>query len=144
MPEMVKDPVFGEMEYKHRWVKKEKLMLLGKEREIKIIAAAYTGDEICDAQRNACMRFRREQEEIERKLPELIADYYEKNRAVIEEHYRAPEEGTDPTALVKPVSLLFDRNGRAVILCDTDWDQESGIGIELFPEVKVDIQEVFL
>ena len=47
----IKDDIFGKMEYDCSWVKKEQISLFGKSYEVRIVAKAYTGQEISDVQR---------------------------------------------------------------------------------------------
>ncbi len=144
MSEIVKDAVFGEMEYKHRWIKKEKIMLMDKEYNLNIIASAYSGDQICDEQREAYKSFKGKLDKISRRMPGMVEEYVEIHKTDIEEHF--PEIGEPNKAIkyVKPVSVIFARDGKTIIMCNTDWDEENGIGVEVSPEYRVDIQDAFI
>lgn len=144
MSEKVKDSVFGEMEYKHRWIKKENINLLDKELSLNIIASAYTGDQICDAQREAYTAFKGKLDKVSRRMPGMIEEYVEIHKAEIAEHFPEIGEPADAIKYVKPVSVMFARDGKTVIMCNVAWDEENGIGIEVAPEYKVDLQDAFL
>lgn len=144
MSEMIKDSVFGEMEYKHRWIKKEKISLLDKEITLNIIASAYTGEQICDEQRDAYKAFKGKLDKVSRRMPGMVEEYVEIHKDEIMEHF--PEIGNPSEAIkyVKPVSVVFARDGKTVIMCNAEWDEENGIGIEVAPEYKVGLQDDFL
>lgn len=144
MGEIVKDTVFGEMEYKHRWIKQEVISLLGKDRKLNIIALAYSGDQICDEQRTAYTKFKEKIDKINRRIPDMIEEYVENHIEDIAEHFTEIESSQDVIAYVIPKSVMFARDGKTVIMCDVKWDEENGIGIEVAPEYKVDVQDVFL
>ena len=144
MADKINDPVFGEMEYKHRWIKKEKITLLDKEYDLSIIAVAYSGDQICDEQRNAYTAFKGKLEKISRRMPGMVEEYVEVNKSDIEEHFAGIGNPEDAIKFVKPVSVMFARDGKTVIMCNVEWDEENGIGIEVAPEYKVGLQDTFL
>lgn len=144
MADTVYDVVFGDMEYRHRWIKKEEIYLLGKERKLSIVAAAYSEESICDMQRESYKYFKRDCDKISERIPGLIAEYVESHREEIEEHYDSLGEADEAIKLVMPTSILFTRDGKAIIMCNVAWDEENGIGIEVFPEYMVDIQDAFL
>ncbi len=144
MSEKIKDAVFGEMEYKHRWIKKESIIILDKEYNLNIIASAYTGDKICDIQREAYTAFKEKLDKISRRMPGMLEEYFEEHKAEIAEHYPNIREAAEVIKYVKPISVMFARDGKTVIMCDVAWDEENGIGIEVAPEYRVDLQDAFL
>lgn len=138
MNEIIKDKVFGDMIYKHRWVKivKERLKLFEKTWDINVVASAYTGEQICKEQRESYKYFQRNREQLLKKVPELLREYVKK-------HVPSVAEQSD-SSMIQPKTILFDRNGMIVILCDAAWDEENGIGIELKPKLYIDVQDAFL
>jgi hypothetical protein len=62
----------------------------------------------------------------------------------IEEHF--PEIGDPEEAImyVRPVSVVFDRKGKTIIMCDVEWDKENGIGVEVSPKYLIDLQDAFI
>lgn len=144
MGDTVKDNEFGEMEYRHKWVKKEKMMMLGKERTLTISALAYSGDSICDKQRKAYQSFSSNRDELLKNIPKLISEYAHKHFDEITEHFSEMNDANEALNFVNPSSIVFSRDGKVVIMCNVDWDEENGIGIEILPEYKVDLQDAFL
>ena len=144
MSDRINDTIFGTMEYKHGWIKKEKIILMGKEYELKIIASAFTGDQICDNQREAYKNFKAKLDKISRRIPVALDEYVEIHKAEIEEHFSEIGDPEEAIKYVNPVSVLFDRDGKTVIMCDVDWDEENGLGIEVYPKYKIDLQDAFL
>lgn len=144
MADSINDVVFGNMEYKHRWIKKEEVFLLGRDRRLNIVAAAYSGELICDEQRESYKNFKKDCEKISERIPGLIAEYVESHRKEIKEHYDSLGKTDEAIKLVTPTSILFTRDGKAVIMCNVSWDEENGIGIEVIPEYMVDVQDAFL
>jgi hypothetical protein len=41
-------------------------------------------------------------------------------------------------------TILFQRDGSCVLLCDCVLDQEHGLGIQVLPDYKIGSQDVFL
>lgn len=144
MAEIVKDPVFGEMKYKHRWIKKNKIHLLGADRNVNIIALAYSGESICDEQRTAYTEFKNKLNKIEDKLSEAIVQYIKDHRKEIQEHYDNLDSPGEAIALVKPEAIMFSRDGKVVIMCNVAWDEENGIGVMVIPDLIIDLQDAFL
>jgi len=144
MSEKIIDSVFGEMGYKHRWIKKENISLMNKEYCLNIIASAYTGDSICDEQREAYKAFKGKLDKISNRMPGMIEEYVETHKADIAEHFPEIGEPEDAIKFIKPMSVMFARDGKVVIMCNAAWDEENGIGIEVAPEYKVDLQDAFL
>lgn len=144
MAETIKDAVFGDMEYRHRWVKKEEIFLFGKKRTVSIVASAYSGETICDEQRQRYKEFKKNVKEISAKIPQMVFEYVEAYKTEMNVHFDLPD-GVDKVAdLVEPTSVLFTRDGKVVIMCNALWDEENGIGIEVLPEYKVDLQDAFI
>ena len=138
MNEVIRDIVFGEVTYKHRWLKseKEKIVLFGQPWKINVVASAYTGEQICENQRNSYKYFKKNRSQLLKKIPSLLQDY-------LKRHVPAVTEESSHT-LIRPKTLLFDRSGMIVILCDATWDEENGIGIQLKPKFCIDVQDAFL
>ncbi|HHT77748.1 MAG TPA: hypothetical protein GXZ67_07695 [Clostridiaceae bacterium] len=132
----VVDSTFGEMEYKHGWVKKQKLMLWGTVRDIKIKASAYTGEEILQLQRDSYKKFSESVAAISGRSLEVVADYLKKNYQ--KSDYESVKE------LVIPRSILFKRDGSYGILCDFALDEEHGLVICVSPKEEVGVQDIFL
>lgn len=146
MNRIVNDQVFGQMEYKHRWVKKEKLYFWGEEKELMIIAKAFSGKPIVDQQRSAYLEFKRCLFQISSKTETIVKEYVSKHL----EEIRSWDETFQFSQLkslyeiITPISVVFRNNGEVFLLCECVWEQESGIGIGIVPEYVVAVQEYFL
>lgn len=135
------DFVFGEMEYDHSWVKKENVSLFGKNYDIRIVAEAYTGQDILDIQRKSYERYKEEYPEYLTKIPDVLLNYYIENYERISEEVEIPEKinlkNINKEIIVKLIrvkTVYFDREGQYGWLCDCAWDAEHGISIILSEE----------
>lgn len=135
------DFVFGEMEYDHSWVKKENVSLFGKNYDIRIVAEAYTGQDILDIQREAYERYKKEYLDYIARIPEILLNYYINNYESISSEVDIPEkinlENINKDIIVKLIrvkTVYFDRTGQYGWLCDCAWDDEHGISIILSEE----------
>ena len=72
------DSSFGEIEYKHGWIKKQKIMLWGAVRDIKIKATAYTGDVVTQPQKDSYKHFTENVTAISARSLALVIDYLKK------------------------------------------------------------------
>ena len=144
MGEKIKDPVFGEMEYDCGWTKKQEVHFLDKFSVVEIVVSAYTGESIVEEQHKSYKYFMENEEKINSELPKIIQDYIDENIEDIRLDYPEIDNIKKLSDIVRPSTLLFDTDGNFVFLCDVSWDEENGIGIEIFPDYKVDIQDMFI
>lgn len=144
MSQTVNDSVFGEMEYSHRWIKEESISLMGNDYKLNIIALAYKGDSICDEQREAYIKFKEKIDKISKRLPGMVEEYVDIHKIEIEEYFFEIGDPEEAIKYVRPVSVVFDRKGKTIIMCDVEWDKENGIGIEVTPEYLIDLQDAFI
>lgn len=129
------DKVFGEIEYKHSWTKKDSFLFLGKAYVVNIIAQAYKGDEILESQRSNYANYKKYLEknknEIEQKLIEYCKITY--NTEVLLDECLVPK------------TIVFERDGSWGILFDTKYDAENGVALFIVDgKIQVDAQDVFL
>lgn len=137
MNRKIKDSIFGEMEYKFGWFKREILNLWGNEYEIIIKVIAYNESEINEEQRNSYLRLKSNINEISKNSLELLKDYILKN-------YENEISENQIFKLVIPKTILFKQNGDFGILCDTSLDEENGFVIVLSPKYEIGIQDIFI
>ena len=135
----VNDKVFGNMIYKHSWIKQEIINWWGgKEFKIKIKAHAYKGQDILECQRNAYKKYLNETNKVISKAIPLLIQYLQsiKENSITEvELYQH----------LIPTEVIFMRDSEWGILFDTDWDEENGIAIYTENhEVKVGPEDSFL
>lgn len=147
MTNKIVDKVFGEMEYKHRWYKVEMINIWHREYEVKIVASAYSGEQIEDIQREQYINFKENIENISETSKNLVVEYINNNLDEIknycEDASSIAEEGM-LEKIVIPKTVMFDQSGEVVILCDCAWDEEHGIGIAVLPNYEVGPQDMFL
>lgn len=148
MSELVcNDAVFGEMSYKHRWYKKQKIEMFGQTWEIAVAAKAYTGRSITEEQRQSYSLFTREEREYVGIISEEIKNYVNAHRQELAENWvgaRMIDDIDDIAQVARPKTLLFKQDGTTIMLLDCVWDIESGIGVKIIPEVMIGSQDVFL
>jgi hypothetical protein len=137
MNRKIKDSIFGEMEYKFGWFKREILNLWGNEYEIIIKVIAYNESEINEEQRNSYLRLKSNINEISKNSLELLKEYILKN-------YENEISENQIFKLVIPKTILFKQNGDFGILCDTSLDEENGFVIVLSPKYEIGIQDIFI
>ena len=137
MNRKINDSIFGEMEYKFGWFKREILNLWGNEYEIIIKVIAYNESEINEEQRNSYLRLKSNINEISKNSLELLKEYILKN-------YENEISENQIFKLVIPKTILFKQNGDFGILCDTSLDEENGFVIVLSPKYEIGIQDIFI
>lgn len=147
MSDKIIDKVFGEMEYKHRWYKIEKINFWSNDYEVRIVARAYSGEQIEDIQREQYLKFKENIVDISEASKNKVIEYINNNLDEIkyywEEASYISEDGIlDGIAI--PKTVMFEQSGEVIILCDCVWDEEHGIGVRIFPNYEVGPQDMFL
>ena len=115
------DAVFGEMTYKHRWVKEDKEVFFGKEEVIKIVAKAYSGKPITDEQRDAYSRYLSNNDEIKRTVEDQLMGYINNNIEELAEYWvgaRKIEKIEELANVVSVKTVLFKQDGTTLILME--------------------------
>ena len=147
MEKSYKDPIFGEMIYKHRWYKKQQFMIFGTEWEVTVVAKAYSGKPITEAQQNSYSYFCKNVNEMTIIIAEKLKEYINKNLQQLEEFWmdaRAINSLNELAQVVIPKTLLFKQDGTTIMLLDCIWDEDHGIAVKLTPEIAVGSQDIFL
>lgn len=137
------DQVFGEIKYEHGWTKIEYVPFLDQMCRVEIFIKVYYGRNILDKQYDAYKYFIENHETINSKLPQVITAYINNNKKEITSNY-LNIDNKKISDIIRPKTLLFNRDGSVVFLCDVPWDEEHGIGIQIYPEYKIDIQDNFI
>lgn len=141
------DAVFGEMKYKHRWYKVDKIDLFGKTWEVTVAAKAYSGKPISDAQRNSYKKFLVSPDVFSAKISEMIMGFINQNCEELSATWfgaRTVKTANDLSGIVRPRTLLFMQDGAALILLDCPWDEEHGLAVQFIPEFAIGSQDIFL
>ena len=136
--ETVSDPVFGEMTYNYSWEKRQDVLLWGTADNLRIVADAYPGEEITEAQRKGYSLFLDNIDRYSTKSLELAAEYVSRAYESID----ASKVGS----LMAPTAILFKQDGTFGILCNFEYDEEHGLAIILSPEDKEQAgpQDIFI
>lgn len=141
------DSVFGEMTYKHRWFKKERVGLFGQTWDLTIAAKAYSGKPITDAQRSSYTDFHTNEKEYATQTAKLIMQYINDNCEKFSPTWfgaRKVSSEVELSEIVVPRTMLFKPDGTTLILLDCPWDEEHGLAVQLSPEYAVGSQDLFL
>ena len=124
---IMEDKVFGTLTFKRGWVKQEKLLFWGLERDLKIRVSAYPEDRPTEAQKKPYESFIINLKEVSEESLVRLAMFAAKD----------PESGLSSN-LEKAVNellnhiqlqeILFFKDGSYAIECDADWT-EDGVSI---------------
>ena len=133
--ERITDNIFGEMEYKYSWTKKDSFIFLEKAYAVNIIAQAYKGDKILESQQNSFKNYKdflnKNNENIQEKLKEYLKSMFEIEGSLVD--------------LLKPTTIIFERDGSWGILFESNCDVENGIAMFVVnDEIKIGSQNEFI
>jgi hypothetical protein len=138
----IQDPVFGQMEVKHGWQKKELLQFWKNTVSFKVKAAQYGNKEITDIQRINYRYVIDNIEMVAQKAQAAITEYMAINKDSILPCL--PQSVSYlPENLVVPRTLIFYSDGQFGILFDCEWDREHGLAVNL-KDYTVGPQDMFL
>ena len=140
------DPVFGEMQYKHRWYKEASLSLFGCEWNITVAAKAYTGKPITDQQRASYQQFNDHLSEMTDIISNQIVDYINDNCEEFAQYWIGARTIThvhELAQIVKPKILLIKQDGTTLLMLDCPWD-EHGVAVQVIPDAQIGSQDMFL
>ncbi len=144
---VIYDSSFGEMIHFCGWRKSETLSIWDNRTDITIIAEDDNSGQITDIQRKNYEYFIANTAELSRKAEAAICEYVSRNYDELSaeneglrrfESYR--DFGTDITL----TSILFTLSGKIVFLLEAVWDEENGLGAEVFPKTATGPQSIFL
>ncbi|MCC8152373.1 MAG: hypothetical protein LIO96_13270 [Lachnospiraceae bacterium] len=141
------DAVFGEMTYKHRWVRKQDEIIFGKKYEITVAAKAFSGKPITDEQRSAYQEFTKKKSVYFDMAGTLLIEYINSNLKEMAQYQTdagCMEDAVELSRVVTPKTLLFKQDGTMLLLLECIWDEEDGMAVQLLPEAKVGRQDLFL
>lgn len=142
---MITDEVFGELQYKTMWHKKDCYNLYGKDFEIDLLIQGEETQAPSKLQKQAYSEFIQKKNALQKEIERKIFDYYQ---TVFEDYREMFEENADLYApkinspeqlkgFVKPQTIMIpkQKENRIInILLKTKWDLETGIGIQLVDE----------
>ena len=99
MNNYIDDPVFGHMEYRHRWFKTDEYEMFGKKWTLTVAAKAYSGKPITDAERASYQKFQENQQETLALLSQKVTDYINNNLEELRFNWPAAKKVQDVSAL---------------------------------------------
>lgn len=140
------DPVFGEMQYKHRWYKGERMAFFDRNWTITVAAKAYSGKPITDQQRESYKHFIDNHDEMAAVIAKQIVEYVNDNCESLAVYWvgaRAVSSAYELSQIVRPKTLLIKQDGTTMLLLDCPWD-EGGIAVQVLPDVQIGPQDMFL
>lgn len=141
------DAVFGVMQYKHRWIKRQTISAFGKEWEVTVAAKAYSGKPITKEQQDAYTRFTENEIAEIAIIENTILAYVNDNIKELSAEWvgaRKISVISDLAQVVTPKTILFKQDGTTIMLLDCAWDVEAGLAVKLYPELKIGSQDLFL
>ena len=139
MLKTLEDKVFGKLEYRHSWIRKEILKWNNVDCIVKLIAQAYTGDDVLESQRNMYLEYVKNIDSIISKAMPILNEYCKETFKI------EILSDDDLFALLTPKTILFERDNSWGILFDLELDDENGIAFFIIDnEIKVGPQELFL
>ena len=134
----ITDSVFGKMSYNHRWIKEENFLFLNKDFKVKVCAKAFNEKPITDEQRKSYSTLKSDYESIVKDCTPIAIDYLNK-------FYSANiQNETDLINNITFTHIIFMQDGDTILLFDTDYDVENGIGIQIYPTMEIGPQDTFL
>lgn len=129
------DKVFGEMEYKHSWTKKDSFSFLDKAYIVNVTAQAYKGNDILESQQSSYSNYRKYFEENKSEIKEKLIEYCKSTY----------DTDTPIEECLIPKTIIFERDNSWGILFDTDYDVENGVALFVINEkIQVGPQDLFL
>ncbi len=147
MNNYIDDPVFGHMEYRHRWFKTDEYEMFGKKWTLTVAAKAYSGKPITDAERASYQKFQENQQETLALLSQKVTDYINNNLEELRFNWPAAKKVQDVSelsAIVMPTSLLFKQDGTTLMLFECVWDSDAGFAVQIYPDWEMGRQDLFL
>ncbi|MCR4942799.1 MAG: hypothetical protein K5978_08445 [Campylobacter sp.] len=148
MSDMIKDKFFGQMQYKHGWVKKDALDIFGKKNNILIKASSFKMQDITSKQQESYEYFVKNLADISARASLAIYAYIKDNFDTIKEGYKDITQ-INTLAELNKISVLkevlFKQDGEILLLLEVVWDEENGLGVKISPDdCIVGPQDVFL
>ena len=147
MNNYINDPVFGHMEYHHRWYKTDEYEMFERRWQISVVAKAYSGKPITEAERTSCRKFQENKQATLNLLAEKVIEFINENFDVLRFNWPAAKKIQDASELstvLMPTSLLFKQDGTTLLLFECAWDTDAGFAVQIYPDWEMGRQDLFL
>jgi hypothetical protein len=132
------DCIFGEMTYRHAWIKTQHIMWGDKNVSVKIKAKAKPGENIIDVQRQKYDFFNKNMSSIIHECQGGLLKFCQKNY---------DQELTEKNIFfaVIPLSILFKRDGCWGILFKCKWEDEINLVVKFDDSgIEVGVDDILL
>lgn len=150
---MMKDELFGELNYDYLWEGKVKIKLYGIEYEVELGINGEEEDGISQIQKDTFILYKKNENEIADQIEKAIHNYYksiykyerEKNDVNILSKVPDIEECFEMKKILEPIKLCIpelDEYREIDILFDCTWDYDLGMGVRIVNEkvTKIGVQ----
>lgn len=147
MNNYVDDPVFGHMEYHHRWYKTDEYEIFGKKWRLSVVAKAYLGKSITEAEKDSYKKFQENKQTTLASLSQKVIDYINNNLEELRLNWPTAKEIqniSELSTVVMPTSLLFKQDGTTLMLFECVWDSDAGFAVQIYPDWEMGRQDLFL
>lgn len=135
MSEKINDKVFGEMEYKYSWTKKDSFLFLDKAYTVNVTAQAYSCDNILESQQSNYANYKNYLQKHKTEIKEKLTEYF----------YLTYNANVLLHDCLVPKTIIFERDDSWGILFDTDYDTENGVALFIVKgKTEVGPQDLFL
>ena len=144
---MKQDSIFGDLYFQVTWKGKYEYVLFQQACVVELSVEGNEDEEIAETQRQAFINFNESKGILTNQIENMIYDYYQSQcqeyRNMFEEQadIYAPiiHNKSEMAQLVKlqSIYLPLEEDRVVILLLDTKWDEEEGIGIKIVKE-KVD------
>lgn len=132
----MEDKVFGKMDFNVGWCTTKTIALWNNLYTLKMRTSTLYEERPNDAQRQAYLHFIENIEKISSKSLDLLLKFIEDNTEDIKDVLGTPIP-TDIHELVIPKQVLFFKNGKTAIICDTTWTDENVV-VLISDNIQVD------
>jgi hypothetical protein len=147
---VIEDKIFGKLEYDNIWNKDTTINFFGNETEIVLMIEGEEDGKFEDGQYEAYQALIQNWDELHKRFPKLILEYYEKRRRELGYAYEVnkdyplvetEEQILEMITLVGiTVSYAELYGGRSIgITFDCTWDTENGVGLRVNNEEVIEI-----
>ena len=147
MNNYINDPVFGHMEYHHRWYKTDEYEMFERRWQISVVAKANSGKPITEAERASYKRFQENKQAMLNLLAEKVIEFINENFDVLRFNWpeaKKIQDASELSTVLMPTSLLFKQDGTTLLLFECAWDTDAGFAVQIYPDWEMGRQDLFL
>lgn len=112
MNNYINDPVFGHMEYHHRWYKTDEYEMFERRWQISVVAKAYSGKPITEAERASYKRFQENKQAMLNLLAEKVIEFINENFDVLRFNWpeaKKIQDASELSTVLMPTSLCSNK-----------------------------------